>query len=101
MNSYMFSLKYDFEEFWFKHWLYTSIFADISADITAISKGDSKLQLLMIKLLRVVKWIIRESNNPDKKFTKTKDMVNNLISPKDACLHLKSTRLCENLQKTY
>ncbi len=90
MNSYMLPLKYDFEEFRSKHWLYTSTFADISADIPAMSFGDSKLQLLMIKLLGVVKWIIRESKNPDNKFPKTEDMVNNLITPRDACLYLNS-----------
>ncbi len=55
MISYMVSLKYDFEEFRSKHWLYTSTFADISADIPAMYIGDCKFQLLMIKLLGVVK----------------------------------------------
>ncbi len=44
----------------------------------------------MIKLLGVVKLIIRESKNPDNKYPKTKDMVNNLITPKYACLYLHS-----------
>ncbi len=30
MNSYMVSLKYDFEEFRSKHWLYMNTFTDIS-----------------------------------------------------------------------
>ncbi len=50
MNSNMVSLKYDFEEFWSKLWLYTSTFADISADIPVLSNVDLKLKLLMIKL---------------------------------------------------
>ncbi len=33
--------------------------------------GDSKLQLLMKNLLGVVKWIIRETKNPDNKYPKT------------------------------
>ncbi len=90
MNSYMVLLKYDFEEFQSKHWLYTSTFANISADIPVLPNVDSKLQLLMIKLLGVVIWIIRESKDPDNKFPKTKDMVNDLITPKDACLYLNS-----------
>ncbi len=102
----MVSLKYDFKEFWSKHWLYTSTFADISADLPSMTIGDSKLLLLMIKLLGVVKWIIRESKNPGNKYPKTKDMVNNLIIHKDACLYLnsmyykqhpQSTRLYENI----
>ncbi len=63
MNSCLVSLKYDFEEFRSKYWLYTSTFANISAHIPVISDVDSKLKLLMIKLLGVVKWIIRESKN--------------------------------------
>ncbi len=66
MNSYMVSLKYDFEEFRSKHWLYTSTFADISADIPVISNVDSKLHQLMIRLMGVVKWIQRESKNCSK-----------------------------------
>ncbi len=38
MNSYMVSLKYDFEEFRSKHWLYTDTFTDISNEITVIPK---------------------------------------------------------------
>ncbi len=44
MNNYMVSLKYDFEEFRSKHWLYTDIFANISADIPVIPPLESKLQ---------------------------------------------------------
>ncbi len=72
MNSYTVSLKYDFKEFWSKHWLYTSTFADISADIPSMSIGDSKFQLLMINLLGVVKSIIQERKNTDNKYHKTK-----------------------------
>ncbi len=54
MSSYMVSLKYDFEEFWSKHWLYASTFANIYADIQVISHVDSKLQLLMKKLVGVL-----------------------------------------------
>ncbi len=63
MNSYMDSLKYDFEEFWSKHWLYTDTFAVISVDIPVISNLTPRLHFLMSKLLGVVKWIIRESKN--------------------------------------
>ncbi len=61
MNNYMVSLKYDFEEFRSKHWLSLSTFADISVDIPVISHIDSKLKLLMIRLLGVVKWILKVS----------------------------------------
>ncbi len=74
MNSYMVSLKYDFEEFRSKHWLYTSTFADISVDIPVISHIDSKLKLLMIKLLGVVKCILRKSKDSKSKYPNTKLM---------------------------
>ncbi len=51
MNSYMVSLKYDFEEFRSKHWLYMSTFADISVGIPVISYIDTKRQCLLIKLI--------------------------------------------------
>ncbi len=38
MNSYMVSLKYDFEEFRSKHCLYTDNFTDISNEIPIIPK---------------------------------------------------------------
>ncbi len=88
MNSYMVSLKYDFEEFWSKHWLYTDTFADISAEIPVIPKLSSKLQFFLSKMLGTVKWIIRESKNPKNKLPTTKTMVNDLIIPKDTCLYL-------------
>ncbi len=87
MNSYMVSLKYVFKKVWYKHWLYTSTFADISADMPSLTMGDSKLQLLMIKLLEVVIWIIQVSKSPENKYPKTKDMVIDLITRKDACLY--------------
>ncbi len=61
MNRYMVSLKYDFEEFRSKHWLYMSTFADIFADIHVISNVDSKLHQLMVRLMGVIKWIQWES----------------------------------------
>ncbi len=61
MNRYMVSLKYDFEEFRSKHWLYMSTFADIFADIPVISNVDSKLHQLMVRLMGVIKWIQWES----------------------------------------
>ncbi len=55
MNSNIVSLKYDFEEFRSKHWLYTDTFADISNEIPVISKLYSKLQFFMSKILGIVK----------------------------------------------
>ncbi len=88
INSYMVSLKYDFEEFWSKHWLYTDTFADISNEIPVIPKLQLKLQFYMSKMLVRVKWIIRESKTPYIDFPLTKSIVNDLITPKDACLYL-------------
>ncbi len=88
LHSYIVSLKYDFEEFWSKHWLYIDTFADISVEIPAISNLPPRLHFFMFKLLGVVKWIIRESKNQDNKFPQTKTMVNDLITPMDACLYL-------------
>ncbi len=65
MNSYMVSLKYDFEEFRSKHRLYRNTFANISADIPVISNVDSKLNHLMISLMEVQ----RESKNTKKQNT--------------------------------
>ncbi len=65
MNSYMVSLKYDFEEFRSKYWLYTDTFADISNEIPVIPKLYPKLQFFMSKMLGIVKCIIRESKNPE------------------------------------
>ncbi len=42
----------------------------------------------MSKMLGIVKWIIRESKNAHNDFPITKSIVNDLISPKDACLYL-------------
>ncbi len=88
MNSYMVSLTYDFEEFQSKHWLYTDTFAGISNEIPIIPKLYPKLQFFMSKMLGIVKWIIRESKNPENKYPTTKTMVDDLITPKDACLYL-------------
>ncbi len=63
MKCYIVSLKYDFEEFRPNHWLYKDMFADISVDILLISGLDSKLNILMIKLMRIVKLILNESKN--------------------------------------
>ncbi len=43
--------KYDFEEFWSKHWLYTDTFAIISNEIPVIPKLYLKLQFFMSKML--------------------------------------------------
>ncbi len=54
MNSYMVSLKYDFEEFWSKHWLYTDTSANISNETPVISNVDPELNFYMsILLIRV------------------------------------------------
>ncbi len=82
MNSYMVSLKYDFEEFWSKHWLYTDTFADISNEIPVIPKLQPELQFFMSKMLVKVKWIIRESKHPYIEFPLTKSIVNDSIKPK-------------------
>ncbi len=95
MNSYMVSLKYDFEEFWSKHWLYRDTFADISNEIPVIPKLYPKLQLFLSKMLGIVKWIIRESKNPENRYPTTKTMVDDLIKPKDACLYI-DTMYCNN-----
>ncbi len=88
MNSCMVSLKYDFQEFRPKYWLYTDTFADISNEITVIPKLYPQLQLYMSKMLVKVKWIIRESKNHHTVFPITKSIVNDLITPKDTCLYL-------------
>ncbi len=88
MNSCMVSLKYDFEEFQSKHWLCTDSFADICVNIPIISNLTPRLHFSMSKILGVVKWIIRESNNGENKFPQTKTLGKDLITPKDACLYL-------------
>ncbi len=77
----MVSLKYDFDDFRSKHWLYTF---DISVDIPVISHVESKLKIQMIKLLGVVKLIIRDSKDSTPKYLKTRAMVIELITPKDS-----------------
>ncbi len=42
----------------------------------------------MSKMLGIVKWIIRESKNPQNDFPITKSIVDDLIPAKDACLYL-------------
>ncbi len=101
MNSYMVSLKYDFEEFQSKHWLYRSTFADISVDVLVISHIDSKLKLFIIKLLEVVKWILQESKDYKSKHPNTKLMANDLITPKAACLYLNSMYYNNTLNLTH
>ncbi len=54
-------------------------YSDISNEIPVIPKLYPKLQYFMSKMLVIVKWIIRESKNPENKY---------LITPKDACLYL-------------
>ncbi len=39
-------------------------------------------------MLGILKWIIRQSKNPEDKYPTTKTMVNDLIIPKYACLYL-------------
>ncbi len=90
INNYMVSLKYDFEEFRSKHWLYTSTFADISADIPVILNVDSKLHQLMIRLMGVVKWIQQESKNSRTKYPATKTMIKQLIISKAVGMFLDS-----------
>ncbi len=85
MNSYMVSLKYDFEEFRSKHWLYTDTFADISNEIPVIPKLHPQLQLYISKMLVRVRWIVKESKNPYTDFPLTKSIVSDLIKP---CLYL-------------
>ncbi len=88
MHSYMVSLKYDFEEFRSKHWLYTDTFADISNEISVMPKLQSELQVYMSKMPVRVKWIIRESKNQYTDFPHSKSIMNDLITPKDTFLHL-------------
>ncbi len=90
MNSYMVSLKYDFDEFRSKHWLYTNTFVNISVDIPVISGLDSKLNQHMIKLMRVVKLILNESKNTKSKYPNAKLVANNLLTPSSVCLYLNS-----------
>ncbi len=42
----------------------------------------------LAKLLGVVKWIIGESKDRENTFPQTKTLVNDLITPKDACLYI-------------
>ncbi len=51
----------------------------------------------MSKMLGIVKWIIRESTNPENKYPTTKTMVNDLITPKDACLYLDTMHYSNSL----
>ncbi len=76
MNSYMLSLKYDFEEFRLKHWLYTDTSADISNETPVICNVDPELNFYMSKLIIRVRWIIKESKNPYTDFPQTKSLVN-------------------------
>ncbi len=86
MNSYMVSLKYDFEEFMFKHWLYTDTSADISNETPVISNVDPELNFYMSKLLIRIRWIMKKSKNTE--FPQTKSSVNYHIKPTDSYLYL-------------
>ncbi len=88
MNSYMVSLKYDFNELRLIHWLYTKKIENFSEDIPIINNVDSKLHQLMIKLLEVVKWIQRENRNSKTKYPPTKTMIKELITSNAACTFL-------------
>ncbi len=46
MNSYMVSLKYDFEEFQSKYWLYTDTSTDMSNETLVISNVDPELNFI-------------------------------------------------------
>ncbi len=72
MNSYMVSLKYDFEEFQSKRWLYKDTSEDISNETPVISKVEPELNFHMLKLLIRVRWIIKESKYPYTDFPQTK-----------------------------
>ncbi len=78
----MVSLKYDFEEFWSKHWLYTDTFASISNKIPVIPKLYPKLQFFMSKMLGIAKWITSERKHQQNDFPITKSIVNDLITQK-------------------
>ncbi len=88
INSYMISLKYDFEEFGAKHWLYTATLAIITNKLPVVPDPPDRLHQHMIKLLEMAKWIMQESINPKNTYPKTKTIVHTLISAKDACLYV-------------
>ncbi len=88
INSYMVSLKYDFEEFRAKHWLYTATSATITNKLPVVLSPPDRLHQYMIKLLDMDKWIMQESVNPKNKYPMTKTVVHTLISAKDACLYV-------------
>ncbi len=84
----MVPLKYDFEEFRSKYWLYTDSSADISNATPVISNVDPELNFYMSKLLIRVRWNIKECKNPYTDFSQAKSLVNYLIKPRDDCLYL-------------
>ncbi len=88
INSYMVCLKYDFKEFRSIHWLYTATFAKTSKTLPTIPKQDKDLQDHISYILRIARWIIKESHNPTTRYTDTVRQVNDIISPKDACHYL-------------
>ncbi len=86
----MVSLKYEFEEFRTKYWLYTNTFVVSTNNLTVVSWPPDRLHLHLIKLLDMAKWIIQESKNPKNKYPMTKTVVHKWMSPKDACLYIKN-----------
>ncbi len=88
MNSYMVSLKYQFEEFRAKHWLYTATSVISTNTLPVIPARSDRLHQHMIKLLDMAKWIIQKSINPKNTYPMTKTVVHTLISAKDACLYI-------------
>ncbi len=102
MNSYMVSLKYDFEDFRSKHLLYTDTSANISNETPVISDVDPELNFYMAKLLIRVQWIMKESKDPYTDFPQTRSLVNYLIKPRDTCIYLdtmyyNNTWLCQDI----
>ncbi len=88
MNSYMVSLKYDFEEFRAKHWLYMATSVINTNKLPVVPAPRDRLHQHMIKLLDKAKWIMQESINPKNTYPVTKTVVHTLISAKDACLYI-------------
>ncbi len=90
MNSYMVSLKYDFEDFRSKHWLYTDVFVKVPNNLRIIPPQPEMLQLVMLKLFDIAKWILRESKNTENDYPTAKIIANEFISPTDTCLYIDS-----------
>ncbi len=97
MNSYMVSLKYVFEEFRAKHWLYTATSVINTNKLPIVPRPPDRLHLHMIKLLDMAKWIMQESINPKNIYPMTKTVVHTLISPKDTCLYINNMHYAKSL----